>query len=40
MVMVTLETEDKVEVISEVVCEVKVEKKVDLTKVQMLEGQE
>ena len=37
MVMVTLEIDDKAEVVSEVIYMVKVEEEVDLTKVQMLD---
>ena len=37
--MVTLEIEHKAEVISEVICMIKVEAEVDVTKVQMLDVQ-
>ena len=40
MVMEILEAEDKVEVILEAICEVKVEEEVGLIKVQMLDAQE
>ena len=40
MVMEILEVEDKVEVILEAICEVKVEGEVGLIKVQMLDAQE
>ena len=40
VIMGILEIEDKVEELSEVIWEVEVKEEVDLTKVQMLEGQE
>ena len=40
MVMEISEVEDKVEVVSEVICKVKVEEEVGLIKVQMLDAQE